>query len=405
VIKSGIRWWLIVATEDPVCRVLNQACAAMIALCTLAAIGTAAALLSVGAVTRSLALIAVIPIWLAAWRINRRGSPLGAALMSYTVLPIMLIVVDLHRYLVPWNTPIVIDVPLIFPIILGLFSMGPRRGLYLALVEILAVLGVGIGQSVDVGSLINFAVFGGLTILPMAGLLAVIVRLYLWAIQTTFDMKEVNQQLRAFLLQAEDLAIEHERIRVARDIHDGLGHHLNNIKVHTGVAYRCFESDRAMALDSVTTVKTEISKAQRELRRAIDTLVSDDFLAGALEDLFEGPVRDCKQAGIRTNLQVSGTPRPLPEQVKHTLYRIGQEALSNIRQHSCAKQATMIVDYREQCVRIIVEDDGIGIPTNVERRPGHGLDNLLERAALIGGKTDIETHPDQGVRVVVEVPV
>ncbi len=65
----------------------------------------------------------------------------------------------------------------------------------------------------------------------------------------------------------------------------------------------------------------------------------------------------------------------------------------------------MIVDYGEQCVRIIVEDDGIGISTNVERRPGHGLDNLLERAALIGGKTDIETRPDQGVRVIVEVPV
>jgi signal transduction histidine kinase len=405
VIRSGIRWYLIGATEDPVRRVLNQACAAMIMLIMLSAVGTAAALLSIGAVTRGLALIALTPIWLAAWRINRHGSALGAALMSYTVLPIVLIVVDLHRYLVPWNTPIVIDVPLIFPIILGLFTMGPRRGMYLPIVEILAVLGVGIWQSVDVGSLINFAVFGGLTILPIAGLLAVIVRLYLRAVQTTFDMKEVNQQLRAFLLQAEDLAIEQERIRVAREIHDGLGHHLNNIKVHTDVAYCCFESDRAMALDSVTTVKTEISKAQRELRRAIDTLVSDDSLAGALEDLFKGPVCDCKLAGIRTNLQVSGTPRPLPEQVKHTLYRIGQEALSNIRQHSCAKQATMTVDYGEQCIRIIVEDDGIGIPTNVERRPGHGLDNLQERAALIGGKTEIETRPDQGVRVVVEVLV
>jgi signal transduction histidine kinase len=216
--------------------------------------------------------------------------------------------------------------------------------------------------------------------------------------------EEVNQRLRAYMAQAEDLAIEQERIRVAREIHDGLGHHLNNIKIHIGVAHRCFEADRAMALDSVTTVKTEIGNAQRELRRAIDALVSDDFLAGALEDLFEGPVRDCKLAGIRTNLQVSGTPRALPEQVKHTFYRIGQEALSNIRQHSCAQHATMMVDYGEQCVRIIIEDDGIGIPTNVERRPGHGLDNLQERAALIGGKTDIETRPGQGVRVVVEVP-
>jgi signal transduction histidine kinase len=405
VIRSGIRWWLIVATEDPVRRVLNQACAAMIMLLMLTAVATAAALLSVGAATGSLALIAIIPVWLVAWGINRRGSPFGAVLMSYTVLLAMLIAVDLHRYLVPWNTPIVIDAPLIFPIILGLFSMGPRRGLYLAIVEILAVLGVGIGQSVDVDNLINFAVFGGLTILPLAVMVAVIVRLYLRAVRTTFAMEEMNQQLRAYVLQAEDLAIEQERIRVAREIHDGLGHHLSAIKIHIGVAHRCFESDSAMALDSVATAKTEISKAQHELRRAIDALISDDFLAGALEDLLEGPVRDCKLAGIRTNLQVFGTPQPLAGQVKHTSYRIGQEALNNIRQHSCAKQAMMMVDYREQCVRIIIEDDGIGIPTSVEQRRGHGLNNLQERAALIGGKTAIETRPGQGVRVIVEVPV
>jgi signal transduction histidine kinase len=403
-IRSAIHWWVIVATEDPVRRILNQACAAMIMLLMLTAVGTAAGLLAVSAVTRSLVVLAVIPIWLAAWRINRHGSPVGAVLMSSTVLLVMLIAVDLHRSLVPWNSPIVIDIPLIFPVILGFFCMGPRRGLYLTIVEILTVLGVGIGQSSDVDNLINFAVFGGLTILPLAGLLALIIRLYLRAVQTTFDMEEMNRQLRAYVLQAEDLAIEQERIRVAREIHDGLGHHLNNIKVHSGVAYRCFAADQAVALESITTVKTEISNAQRELRRAIDALVSDEFLAGALEDLFAGPVRDCKLAGIHTTLQVSGTPRALPEQVKHTFYRIGQEALSNIRQHSCAKHASMLVDYGEHCVRIIVEDDGIGIPANIERRPGHGLDNLQERAALIGGKTAIETRPGQGVRVVVEAP-
>ena len=268
-------------------------------------------------------------------------------------------------------------------------------------------------------AIVAFVVLAILTIetthivqLAAVGLLLVVGGWVLWTTQQSLAAvqqqkiaaEEANQRLRAALARAEDLAIEQERIRVAREIHDGLGHHLNTIKIHVGVACRAFESDRAMALDSVTTVKTEISKAQRELRRAIDALVSDDFLAGALEDVLAEPVRDCTLAGIRTNLQVSGTPRPLPEQVKHTLYRIGQEALNNIRQHSCAKHATMSVDYGEQWVRIIVEDDGIGIPTNVERRRGHGLDNLQERAALIGGKTAIETRPGQGVRVVVEVP-
>jgi signal transduction histidine kinase len=390
--------------RGPAAPVLNQACAAMILVSTLTALGTAAALLAVGALTRSLILLVVLPIWLTAWRINRRGSPFGASLLSYTILPVVFLAIDLHRYLVPWNTPMVIDIPLIFPIIVGLFSMGPRRGLSLALVEILAVLGVGLWRSVDVGALLNFAIFGSLTILPTTVLLAFMVRIYLRAIQTTFVMEERNQQLRAYVLHVEDLAIEQERIRVAREIHDGLGQHLNAIKIHIGVAQRAFAADRALALDSVGTAKTEVRNAQHELRRAIDALVSDDFLAGTLETLFDAPVRDCILAGIQTQFQVCGTPRLVPEKIKHTLYRVGQEALHNIRAHSGATHATMHVEYGDQAIRIIIEDDGIGLPAAVERRRGHGLDNLQERAALIGGTTVIETRPGQGVRVVVEVP-
>lgn len=248
--------------------------------------------------------------------------------------------------------------------------------------------------------------------LTMVGLLLLVGGWVLWTTQQSLAVvqlqkiaaEEANQRLRAALAQAEDLAIEQERVRVAREIHDGLGHHLNNIKIHVGVACRVFESDRAVALDSLITTKAEISNAQRELRRAIDALVSDTVLAASLEDVLAEAVRDCTLAGIRTHLQISGTPRALPDQLKHALYRIGQEALSNIRLHSHADCATMLIDYREQSVRIIVEDDGIGLPVTAERRRGHGLDNLQERAVLIGGKTAIETRPGQGLRIVVEAP-
>jgi signal transduction histidine kinase len=404
-IRSGIRWWLLVATEHPVRRTLSQTCAVTILLCTPIALGTAAALLSIGAATRSLVLVAIIPVWLTAWLLNRRGSPLGAILMSYSVMVSMLVAVEIHRYLVHWSMPIVIDAPLLFPVIVGLFSMGPRHGIYLTFVEILAVLGVGFWESTEVDRLVNFALFGSMTLLPLAGLLALITYLYLRAIQTASDTEAANQHLRAYLLQAEDLAIEQERIRVAREIHDGLGHHLSNINIHSRVAHRCFETDRPTAVDSLVIVKTEIGNAQRELRRAIDALVSDAILAGSLEDVLAAAVRDCTLAGIRANLQVIGTPRPLSEQITHTLYRIGQEAVNNIRQHSHAKHATVTIDYQEHYVRIIVEDDGVGLQANDERRRGHGLDILQERAALVDGKTEIEVYVGQGVRIVVEIPI
>ncbi len=216
--------------------------------------------------------------------------------------------------------------------------------------------------------------------------------------------EETNRKLRAFMTQAEDLAVEHERVRVAREIHDGLGHHLNNAKLHLGVASRYSDADHTLSLDSLNTAKSEIGTALRELRRAIDALVSNDF-AGPLEALLQDPVRDCRLAGINASLQVAGTSRPLPQQVKHALYRIGQEAFNNIRQHSRAKQAILKINYQEHCIRMVIEDDGVGIPSTTEHRRGHGLENLQERAALVGGTSAIEPRPGQGVRVVVEVPI
>lgn len=215
---------------------------------------------------------------------------------------------------------------------------------------------------------------------------------------------ETNERLRASLAQAQDLAVEQERRRVAREIHDGLGHHLNNAKLHLGIASRYFDTDRATSLDSLTTARSEVSKALHELRRAIDALVSNDF-ADPLEALLKEPVRDCTLAGINASLQVAGVPRPLPPQVKHALYRIGQEAFNNIRQHSRAKQAILKLDYQEHCIRMVIEDDGVGIPINTGHRRGHGLENLQERAALLGGTSAIEPRPGLGVRVMVEVPI
>lgn len=213
-----------------------------------------------------------------------------------------------------------------------------------------------------------------------------------------------NQRLRASMMQAEDLAIEQERVRVAREIHDGLGHHLNNAKVHVAVARRYFDTDRAISLDSLLTTQSEISTAQQELRRAVEALVSDGF-SGSLEELLVGPVRDCQLAGIDATLHVEGSPVPLSQQITYTLYRISQEALSNIRQHSCANQASVQIHYQDDCIRLVIDDDGIGIPASTQERRGHGLDNLQERATLVGGKTIIETRPGQGVRVLVEVPI
>ncbi|KAB8140769.1 hypothetical protein F8S13_22465 [Chloroflexia bacterium SDU3-3] len=214
----------------------------------------------------------------------------------------------------------------------------------------------------------------------------------------------MNQQLRAFLMQAEELAIEQERVRVAREIHDGLGHHLNNIKIHSSVAHHAFDHDSAMARSALAMVKAEVTQAYRELRRAIDILVSEKPFLGTLEDLLAQPLRDCELNGVHAELRVSGIPRTLADQTKHALYRIAQEALNNVRRHAHAANASIWIDYRDQMVQLLIEDDGVGLAPSAAQHIGHGLHNLHERALFVGGKTAIETAAGKGVRVMVEVP-
>lgn len=219
-----------------------------------------------------------------------------------------------------------------------------------------------------------------------------------------FAAETMNQQLRAFLVQAEELAIEQERVRVAQEIHDGLGHHLNNLKIHSSVALHALDRDIDLARSALAMVNEEVKHAYRELRRAIDILVSEKPFLGTLEDLLAQPVRDCELHGVHAELHVSGIPRTLTDQTKHALYRISQEALSNIRRHAQAANAVIRIDYRDQVIQVLIEDDGVGLAPSVVQDIGHGLQILQERALFVGGRTAIETEVGKGVRVLVEVP-
>jgi signal transduction histidine kinase len=131
---------------------------------------------------------------------------------------------------------------------------------------------------------------------PLAPLLVLLALAGFREIMAAFDQRRVQralyaaqEKLRAFVTQAEDLAVEQERVRVAREIHDGLGHHLNNAKLHLGVASRYFDADHTTSLDSLNTAKSEIGTAQRELRRAIEALMGNEF-ADPLEELLLEPI-------------------------------------------------------------------------------------------------------------------
>lgn len=228
-----------------------------------------------------------------------------------------------------------------------------------------------------------------------------IILLTLIGIGFYYRNQAAKKRLRMTMLQAEELAVANERTRVAREIHDGLGHYLDEIHMHLGATWVLRDKEPDTAYDSLNTARERMVEARRELRRAINVLRAD-YLVGPLEELLGDPIRTCQLAGIHTTLRIQGTSRTLPEPIKQVLYRTAQEALTNVRKHAQASQVDVWLDYRQpKQVRLIIEDDGIGGPP--QSNGGRGLIGLRERVELVNGHIGIDTELGQGYRIEIEV--
>ncbi|HEU4325032.1 MAG TPA: histidine kinase [Roseiflexaceae bacterium] len=213
-------------------------------------------------------------------------------------------------------------------------------------------------------------------------------------------------QLQQALLSAEDLAVEHERTRVAAEIHDGLGGHLSALKVHLQVAARVVEHDPPAAARSFASAQEEAASAQRELRRAIEALTAEHELHPLDVQLAE-LAQTSQRTGIRTLLTIHGDIQPLPLPVHHALHRVAQEALNNARRHAQATAVTIGLDFRTAgLVELRIADNGIGLPTGAPKTGSHGLRNMANRIEPLGGTISIANQPDQeGVLVWARVPL
>ena len=217
------------------------------------------------------------------------------------------------------------------------------------------------------------------------------------------ELREKNEELRA-LLHAITQIQENERASLARDLHDDTGQNLNNALLHLemvlkddGIADRNREHlDRAA--DALSTV---IEQLQDMSVRLHPSLLDDLGLVEALTDLLR---RLDSEHPVHFSLEICGGERPLSSETKISIYRIIQEALSNIVQHSGAKRATIYLGYELDGVDIIVADDGEGLKDHKGKRKLHlGLASMRERCEQMGGKFSFIPSPD-GTLVTVQLP-
>jgi signal transduction histidine kinase len=216
-----------------------------------------------------------------------------------------------------------------------------------------------------------------------------------------------QQELLKRLITAQ----EDERKRVARELHDELGQSLSGLSLHSEVIGKFIHSDPERALEQLSLIRQLIKNTTQQMYELILALrpsVLDDLgLAAALrshaERLFDG-------SGITFRLDSSGLVKRLPPSIEIALYRIFQEALSNIVRHSGADQVTITLARRDGVFEGEIVDNGHGFnPENsysdADSPHGLGLMGMQERVMQCGGSMDISSRLGEGTRIQVHIPL
>lgn len=207
-------------------------------------------------------------------------------------------------------------------------------------------------------------------------------------------------------LRAEELAINEERTRIAREIHDGIAQSLAFMALKLDLAERLLAKDQEAALKALTEVKETLRAQIREVRRSIFALRPIDLERyGFLESVRRYAQAFAEQAGFRVQLA-------LPERVglsqasELVLFRVLQEALTNAAKHGRPSRVEVeLLPLGERGARLVVRDNGKGFQ-NAEAQGlgGFGLTQMRERVEARGGHFQVRSEPGKGTEVVAEVP-
>ena len=207
-------------------------------------------------------------------------------------------------------------------------------------------------------------------------------------------------------------AAEQERARIARELHDIVAHSVSVMVVQAGAAEKAID-DPEYVRRALAAIRGTGTEALAEMRRVVALIRDSDDDAGlrpqpdltGLEDLVAG-------MDVPTRLRVEGAERPLPAGVGLAVFRIVQEALTNVRRHAQATSVEVCLRYEERCLEIEVHDDGTGVAaagnstgTSTGSSGGHGLVGMRERVQMYGGSLATIAEPGAGFRVRAVLPL
>ena len=242
--------------------------------------------------------------------------------------------------------------------------------------------------------------------LSIAWIIAVVIRVY----RTSIERAERRASLFAADREARAReAVAEERARLARELHDSVGHALNVVVLHAGAAQRILETKPELAREALGSIETAGRDALGDIERMLGILRVPDEGAGldAAPGLgqVEALCASVREAGLPVHLVVEGTPQALPSSVDLSAYRVVQEALTNTLKHAGKAHAWVTIRYMDQALEVEVLDDGHGGPVAGFGRGGHGLAGMRERIDIFGGELLAGPREEGGFAIHARLPL
>jgi signal transduction histidine kinase len=246
--------------------------------------------------------------------------------------------------------------------------------------------------------LLPVVMFGGAW---LAGRLMQGRQLYATALEQRAGVLEREREVNARVAAAE------ERVRLARELHDVVGHSLSLMVVQAGAERLALGDERPLTREALLAIERTGREALAEMSRLLGILRTEgEQLALAprpslaqVEELVQA-VRD---AGVPAELRIEGVPVTLPPGIDVSVYRVLQEALTNVIKHAGPARASIVVRYSTDVVEVEVDDDGAGAVNG--REPGYGLVGMRERVELCGGTLEAGGGSGGGFSVRARLPL
>ncbi|MEU6608350.1 sensor histidine kinase [Streptomyces shenzhenensis] len=274
-----------------------------------------------------------------------------------------------------------VDGPLVLVPVVALYALASQGRIQAAIGMAAAmVVGVGVGVLAGTGDVNGTAVF------MLTGWLVAVLAL-----------GGVRHSRVAFAEEEARLRATQERLRIARELHDVIGHSMSMINVQAAAALHRLKKDPSQAEEALAAIKAGSREGLRELRATLGVLRQVDEEAPTTPTpglaRIDELVASAGLAGLAVRIEKSGTERSLPAAVDLAAYRIVQESLTNAARHSGAGHVTVRLSYDDKQLTLAVEDDGRGPSSGPAGTAGSGIAGMTERARALGGELAAQQRP------------